>query len=107
MLLLGLLLILVAAAVLVLALLGGTGDQATILNGHSHVATLAVFLAGAVTLLLFMLGLDVSRSGLSRFRQLRRDQRRLRKLEKREADRAAVATPAPNENTDSEGGDKP
>ena len=81
MLVLGLLLILLSAGTLVAVLAGGTHDQSALYGGDLHLPTLVVFLAGAVTLLVFVLGLELVRSGLKRANRNLRNIRRLRKLE--------------------------
>ncbi len=82
---LGLILILLSAGVLVAVLASGTDDQAVMYGGGLHLPTLVVFLAGAAALLLFMMGLELVRSGLKRANRNRKNTKRLRKLEKREA----------------------
>jgi uncharacterized integral membrane protein len=92
---LGLLLILVSAGALVAVIASGTDDQAVMYGGSVHLPTLVVFLAGAVALLLFILGLELVRSGLKRAHQNRRNAKRLRKLERREAATAPASGPGP------------
>jgi hypothetical protein len=86
---LGLILILLSAGALVAVLASGTDDQAAMYGGSLNLPTLVVFLAGAAALLLFIMGLELVRSGLKRATQNRKNTRRLRKLEKREAQRRA------------------
>ena len=81
---LGLLLIVLSAGALVAVLASGTDDQAAMYGGSIHVPTLVIFLAGAAALLLFIMGLELVRSGLKRANRTRRNNKRLRKLEKRE-----------------------
>lgn len=84
---LGLILILLSAGALVAVLASGTDDQAAMYGGSLNLPTLVVFLAGAAALLLFIMGLELVRSGLKRANQNRKNTRRLRKLEKREEQR--------------------
>lgn len=81
---LGLLLIVLSAGALVAVLASGTDDQAVMYGGSVHVPTLVIFLAGAAALLLFIMGLELVRSGLKRANRMRQNNKRLRKLEKRE-----------------------
>ena len=81
---LGLLLIVLSAGALVAVLASGTDDQAAMYGGSVHVPTLVIFLAGAAALLLFIMGLELVRSGLKRANRTRQNNKRLRKLEKRE-----------------------
>ncbi len=84
MLVLGLILILLSAGSLVAVLASGTDDHAMMYGGSLEMPTLVVFLAGAVAMLLFLLGLELVRSGIRRANENRRNKKRLRKLEKRE-----------------------
>ena len=86
---LGLILILLSAGALVAVLASGTDDQAAMYGGSVNLPTLVVFLAGAAALLLFIMGLELVRSGLKRANQNRKNTRRLRKLERREEARRA------------------
>lgn len=81
---LGLILILLSAGTLVAVLATGTNDQAAMYGGSIELPTLVVFLAGAAALLLFIMGLELVRSGVKRANQNRLNKKRLRKLEKRE-----------------------
>jgi hypothetical protein len=93
MLVLGLILILIAAGVLVAMLVSGsTGPQATMFDGHLHASALVFFLIGAATLLVFIMGLELVRSGLRRANRNRKNNRRLRRLERREAARRDEAS---------------
>jgi hypothetical protein len=99
MLVLGLILILLSAGSLVAVIASGTDDHALMYGGSLELPTLVVFLAGAVAMLLFLLGLELVRSGIRRANEQRRNKKRLRKLEKREelrqdgtADGATVST---------------
>jgi hypothetical protein len=104
MLVLGLVLILIAAGVLVAMLVSGsTGPEATMFDGHLHASALIFFLIGAGTLLVFIMGLELVRSGLRRANRNRKNNKRLRRLERREAahrgeapqrDAATTADPA-------------
>ena len=86
---LGLILILLSAGALVAVLASGTDDQSAMYGGSVNLPTLVVFLAGAAALLLFIMGLELVRSGLKRTNQNRKNTRRLRKLERREEARRA------------------
>ncbi|MEO5710340.1 MAG: LapA family protein [Nocardioidaceae bacterium] len=105
MLVLGLILILVSAGSLVAVLASGTDDKA-MLFGSVSMPTLVVFLAGAAALLIFIMGLELVRSGVRRANQNRKTKKKLRTLEKREEKRsdgtpAAQATePASTTRTD-------
>ena len=81
---LGLILILLSAGALVAVLASGTDDQAAMYGGSIELPTLVLFLAGAAALLLFIMGLELVRSGVKRANQNRLNKKRLRKLEKRE-----------------------
>ena len=81
---LGLILILLSAGTLVAVLSTGTNDQAAMYGGSIELPTLVIFLAGAAALLLFIMGLELVRSGVKRANQNRLNKKRLRKLEKRE-----------------------
>jgi hypothetical protein len=87
MLALGIILILVSAGSLVAVLANGTGDEAVIF-GNVTMPTLVVFLAGAAALLIFIMGLELVRSGIRRAHTNRKTKKKLRKLEEREDQRA-------------------
>ena len=84
---LGLILILLSAGALVAVLATGTNDHAAMYGGSIELPTLVIFLAGAAALLLFIMGLELVRSGVKRANQNRLNKKRLRKLEKREGTR--------------------
>jgi hypothetical protein len=86
MLAIGLILILLAAGALIAVLATGTDDQAALFGSTLEMPTLVVFLAGAATLLVFIMGLELTRSGLRRANRTRRDRKRLRKLDKQRGD---------------------
>ena len=88
MLVLGLILILLSADSLVAVLSSGTDDHAQLFGGAIDVSTLVVFLAGAAALLVFIMGLELVRSGVRRANQNRKTKKKLRTLEKREEQRA-------------------
>ena len=92
MLALGVILILLSAGTLVVALTSGTGENATLFSGNVELPTFVVFLAGAATLLVFIMGLELFRSGIRRANRNRKDSRRLRKLEQ-ERQRGAAGEP--------------
>jgi len=97
---LGLILILLSAGALVAVLATGADDQAAMYGGSVQLPTLVIFLAGAAALLLFIMGLELVRSGLKRANKNRKNNRRLRTLEKNEAEQPgqnadpAVGAPA-------------
>lgn len=84
---LGLVLVILSAGALVAVLASGADDTAVLYGGSLEMPTLVVFLLGAGALLLFVVGLELIRSGIKRAGQVRRDSRRLRKLEHREQER--------------------
>jgi hypothetical protein len=92
---LGLILILVSAGALAAVLASGTDDTAALYGGSVSMPTLVVFLLGAGALLLFVMGLELVRSGVKRANQNRRDRRRLRKLESREEHRDGASATVP------------
>jgi hypothetical protein len=92
MLVLGLILILLSAGTLVAVLSSGTDDHAQLYGGAIDVSTLVVFLAGAAALLVFIMGLELVRSGVRRANANRKTKKKLRRFEKREEQR--VDTPA-------------
>jgi hypothetical protein len=92
MLVLGLILVLFAAGIAAAVIASGTDDQAVLYGGSVHVPTLVAFLVGAATLLILLIGLQITRSGVKRARQSRRNSKRLRTLEQREAERSPDGT---------------
>jgi hypothetical protein len=99
MLVLGLVLILLAAGSFVAVLASGTDDKAMLYGGSVEMPTLVIFLAGALALLVIVLGVELVRSGIRRANQNRQTKKRLRKLERREQlrreDQAAAGDTAP------------
>ena len=93
MLVLGLVLILFAAGSFVAVLASGTDDKAALYGGSVEMPTLVVFLAGALALLIVVLGVELVRSGIRRANQNRQTKKRLRKLEQREQLRRQDETP--------------
>jgi hypothetical protein len=97
MLVLGIILILLAAGLLVTALFGGRSSEEPAgfdLGAiHVDVNTFTAFLAGAVTLLLLVAGIALIQSGLRRARRRRQQRKELNRLQKREETRATT-TPA-------------
>jgi hypothetical protein len=89
MLALGLILILLAAGFLLAALAGGADDQAAFAAGSfdMELSTMAVFLLGAGTLLVFVIGLELVRSGLRRGHRRRKESKQLDRLSARLEDR--------------------
>jgi putative Mn2+ efflux pump MntP len=101
MLALGIILILLSAGALVVALTSGSGEHATLFSGNVELPTFVVFLAGAATLLVFIMGLEMFRSGIRRANRNRKDSRRLRKLEQREEQRGPSGEPTGERTTGS------
>ncbi len=101
MLVLGLVLILLSAGTLVAVLSSGTDDHARLFGGAIDVSTLVVFLAGAAALLVFIMGLELVRSGVRRANANRKTKKTLRTLEKREEQRtdAPAGTTSPGTTT--------
>ena len=98
---LGLLLALIAVGAFVVVLVGGAHEQALLFSGSVQTSTLVFFLAGAAALLVFIIGLELIRSGVGKANQRRKDRRRLRKLESREEARGQGATtPASGKHAD-------
>ena len=101
MLVLGLVLILLAAGSFVAVLASGTDDKAALYGGSVEMPTLVIFLAGALALLVIVLGVELVRSGIRRANQNRQTKKRLRTLERREQlrreDQAAAGGTAPTE----------
>ena len=93
MLVLGLVLILFAAGSFVAVLASGSDDKAALYGGSVEMPTLVVFLAGALALLIVVLGVELVRSGIRRARENRQTKKRLRKLEQREQLRRQDETP--------------
>lgn len=95
MLVLGIIVILLAAGLLVTALFGGRSSEETAgfdLGAiHVDVNTFTAFLAGALTLLLLVAGIALIQSGLRRARRRRQQRKELNRLQKREETRAATA----------------
>lgn len=97
MLALGIILILIAAGALSAALWGATDQTSTFDFGFFSVEmnTLGIFLTGAVTVLLLVLGLELIRAGVRRANRRRKEKKELnrlaQKLEARESTPAATA----------------
>lgn len=90
MLALGLILILLSALALVAALVGGSSDRAVFDLGLFDVQTntLGVFLIGAGTVLLFVMGLELTRSGVRRANRRRKEKKDYQRLSERHGERA-------------------
>lgn len=101
MLVLGLILILLSAGSLVAVLSSGTDDKSALFGGTLEMPTLVVFLAGAAALLVFIMGLELVRSGIRRANENRKTKKKLRTLEKREEKRSDGSTPGAPAATDS------
>ncbi len=99
MLVLGLILILLSAGTVIGVLASGTDDKAVLYGDTLHMPTLVVFLAGAATLLVFIMGLELLRSGIRRANENRKTKKRLRTLEAREEKRTEPATPDAGDDT--------
>ena len=99
MLVLGLILILLSAGTVIGVLASGTDDKALLYGDTLHMPTLVVFLAGAATLLVFIMGLELLRSGIRRANENRKTKKRLRTLEAREEKRTEPATPDAGDDT--------
>jgi hypothetical protein len=101
MLVLGLILIVVSALALIAALVGGSNDPATFDLGLFNVETntLGVFLIGAATVLLFVMGLELTRSGVRRANRRRKEKKEYHRLADRydrpddRAESSAARTP--------------
>jgi len=95
MLALGLVLVALAAVLVTVAIVGGAAQEARFDLGAFDIETntLVVFLMGAATLLVFVAGLELIRSGVRRARQHRHDKKELDRLsselEEREGHRAS------------------
>lgn len=93
MLALGIILIAIASVALLVALFGGSPDTVIYDLGPINVETsaLAVFLFGAATVLVFVMGLEMIRSGVRRGNRRRKERKELnrlsKKLETRESER--------------------
>src|SRR5680860_238415 len=85
MLVLGLILVLLSVAVLVAALLGGPSDPVEFDLGVGTFGTtsMTVFLLGAATVLVFVIGLEMTRSGIRREHRRRKEKRELTRLSER------------------------
>ena len=94
MLVLGLILILLSAGSLLAVLSSGADDQAALYGGSVELPTLVVFLGGAAALLVFIMGLELVRSGIRRANENRRTKKKLRRLEKRDGLRRDEDVPA-------------
>lgn len=82
MLALGIILVLIAGGVLAAALLGTSPDPVTFDLGVVDIeaSPLGVFLAGAVTLLLLVIGVSLVRTGVRRANRRRQEKRELHRL---------------------------
>jgi hypothetical protein len=108
MLALGIILILLSAGALAVVLTSGAGEQATLFSGNVELPTFVIFLAGAATLLVFIMGLELTRSGVRRANQNRKNSRRLRKLEQQGNGRSdPAAQDSPRTGTDRTTGTEP
>lgn len=98
MLVLGLMLVLLAALVMLVFVIGGANDPASLKFGQFEwgPGVAAVFLAGVVTLVVLAIGLELTRIGVRRTRQRRRDAKELERLqlERQERQRQQATTEA-------------
>jgi membrane protein implicated in regulation of membrane protease activity len=102
MLVLGVILVLLAAAAVLAALIGGTDQTSTFDLGAVAIGpiTFSAFLAGAVTVVILVAGLALIQVGLRRARRRRQDKKELNRLSKKvEAQESASATPTPTTET--------
>jgi membrane protein implicated in regulation of membrane protease activity len=85
MLALGIILVLLAAAAVIAALFGGAGQSATfdlsVIEIHTN--TLGVFMIGAFTVIVLVLGLALIAAGMRRVRRRRQDKKQLNRLSKK------------------------
>jgi hypothetical protein len=110
MLVLGILLVLLAAGAIVAAIVGGTGQPAVFDLGVVEVQTNAfgAFIIGASTVLLLVLGLALMRSGATRARRRRQERKELHRLHKQlgsDREAGAATTPGTTASTDHRAGD--
>jgi hypothetical protein len=98
MLALGLILVIIASLALIAALTGGSNDAATFDLGLFDVQTntMGVFLIGAATVLLFVSGLELVRSGLRRANRRRKEKKEYRRLSERYDDDRAGTSAGPS-----------
>ena len=85
MLVLGLILVLISVVVLIAALVGGSSDTVAFDLGVGTFGTTAmtVFLLGAATVLVFVMGLELTRSGIRRESRRRKEKKELHRLSER------------------------
>jgi hypothetical protein len=86
MLVLGIILVILAAGALLAALFGGRDDAADLDLGVISVetTTMGVFLIGAATLLIFVIGLELIRSGTRRANRHRKERKQLSRRSERQ-----------------------
>jgi uncharacterized membrane protein len=95
MLVLGIVLVIIATALVVAALFGGTEQSASFDLGAVGIdtTTFSAFLAGAVTVVILVAGLGLIQSGVRRARRRRQDKKELNRLSKKvEAQEPATST---------------
>jgi membrane protein implicated in regulation of membrane protease activity len=97
MLVLGIVLVAVAAALVVAALFGGADQSASFDLGAVSIdtTTFSAFLAGAVTLVVLVAGLGLIQSGVRRARRRRHDKKELDRLSKKEEAQESSTTTQP------------
>jgi membrane protein implicated in regulation of membrane protease activity len=96
MLVLGIVLVVIAAALVLAALVGGANQSASFDLGAISVeaTTFTAFLAGAITLVVLVAGIGLIQAGVRRARRHRQDKKELNRLSKKvEAQESAAATP--------------
>jgi uncharacterized membrane protein len=103
MLALGIVLVVAAVGLVLAALFGGSTQTANFDLGavQGEASTFAVFLAGALTLLLLLAGLALINAGLRRARKRRQDKKELHRLSEKVAAQEEAAAPT---TTSTEGG---
>jgi hypothetical protein len=101
---LGIVLILIAALAFVTAVAGGANDHVDFRLGSMHAPTnaMVVFLLGAATLLIFVMGLELVRSGTGRAIRRRKDAKRLDRLSGEQEEREAQTRPPTSTDDDRE-----
>ncbi|HSE09154.1 MAG TPA: hypothetical protein VLB29_10855 [Nocardioidaceae bacterium] len=87
MLVLGIIAVLLAAAIVLVALVGGAGQPAGLDLGAVEIETntFSVFLTGAITVVVLVAGVALIQSGVRRARRRRQEKKELNRLQKREA----------------------
>ena len=103
MLVLGVILVILSVAALVTALVGGSDESVSfdLALVQGQISATGVFLLGALTLLLFVIGLELIRSGTRRARRRRKEHKELdhlsERLQSHEATQRGATTTATEE----------